>query len=184
MTEITRVPLAPIASGSLRKLWLGVFVAVLGGGALAVAAMPAQVKVVTITPGTGPSPVGDDYVMVDIVGQLDNGTIFQQETKTPLQMGAVIPGFTTALAKMQVGGKYQVHIPAEKAYGPKATGPIPANSDLNFTISLLEFKTAAEVQQMQMQMEQMRRSMEGRAGHGPAGAGAGDPSAAGAGPTQ
>ena len=182
MTEITRVPLAPIASGSLRKLWLGVFVAVLGGGALAVAAMPAQVKVVTITPGTGPSPVGDDVVLVDMVGQLDNGTVFQPETKAPLQMGAVIPGFTTALSKMQVGGKYQVRIPADKAYGAKATGPIPANSDLNFTITLLEFKTAAEVQQMQMQMEQMRRSMEGRGGRGPAGGA--DPSAAGAGPTQ
>ena len=184
MTEITRVPLAPIASGSLRKLWLGVFVAVLGGGAIAVAAMPAQVKVTTITAGSGPSPTGDDFVIVDMVGQLDNGTVFQPQTRGPLQMGAVIPGFTTALSKMQVGGKYQVHIPAEKAYGAKAVGPVPANSDLNFTISLLEFKSAAEVRQMQMQMEQMRRQDDGRGPHGaggPAGAdGAGGAGAPGA----
>ena len=60
MTEITRVPLQPIAKGSLTKLWLGVIVAILIGGGLAWAAMPKGLDVEVITEGTGPSPqIGD-----------------------------------------------------------------------------------------------------------------------------
>jgi hypothetical protein len=40
MTEITRVPIKPVAKGSLTKLWIGVALAMLVGGGLAWAAMP------------------------------------------------------------------------------------------------------------------------------------------------
>ena len=40
MTEITRVPLHPIAKGSLAKLWLGILAAIVFGAGLAWAAMP------------------------------------------------------------------------------------------------------------------------------------------------
>ena len=36
MTEITRVPLAPIAKGALTKLWLGVAAAALAAGGIGI----------------------------------------------------------------------------------------------------------------------------------------------------
>jgi FKBP-type peptidyl-prolyl cis-trans isomerase FkpA len=52
-----------------------------------------------------------------------------------------------------------VHIPAKLAYGDKAQGVIPANSDLNFDIEVLAFMTREQyIQQMQM-MQQMQGAM-------------------------
>ena len=39
-------------------------------------------------------------------------------------------------------------IPATMGYGSQASGPIPANSDLVFQVELLDFKTSAEVENM------------------------------------
>src|SRR6185437_2122458 len=73
MTEITRVPLQPIARGSLSKLWLGIAAAVLVAGGVAWAAMPAQVSVSTITAGHGPSPTVADVAVINYKGTLDDG---------------------------------------------------------------------------------------------------------------
>lgn len=42
---------------------------------------------------------------------------------------------------MQIGGKRQLIVPAHLAYGERAVGQIPPNSDLTFEIELLEVKT-------------------------------------------
>lgn len=42
---------------------------------------------------------------------------------------------------MKVGGKRQLVVPAFLAYGERAVGLIPPNSDLRFEIELLEVKT-------------------------------------------
>ena len=173
MTEITRVPLQPIAKGSLTKLWLGVAAAVAVAGGIAYAAMPPLVAVKTLKAGEGPSPTLDDVAFIDYTGKLANGTVFDQG-KAPLALREVVPGFTMALEQMQPGGKYKVVIPAKLAYGDKATGPIPANSDLYFDIEVLGVMNRQQFDQ-QRQLMQMMRS---QGAHGGAGAGAG----AGAGP--
>ena len=172
MTEITRVPLLPIAKGSMTRLWLGVLIAGLGGVALAAVAKPPLVAVQTIAPGAGPSPIGDDFVMINYTGRLANGVVFDSANRAILPLQRVVPGFTKALEQMQAGGKYVVKIPAKLAYGDKAVGQIPANSDLTFTIELLDFKTAAEIEQQQRLFEQLRAMQAGKAG------GAADPAAA------
>ena len=176
MTEITRVPLLPIAKGSMGRLWLGVAAAVLGGAAIAAAGNPPLVDVQTISPGTGPSPVGDDFVMINYTGRLANGVVFDSANRAVLPVQRVVPGFTKALEQMQAGGKYLVKIPARLAYGDKAVGPIPANSDLTFTLELLDFKTAAEIEQQQRMFEQLRAMQAAHPGGANAG-GAGDPAA-------
>lgn len=172
MTEITRVPLQPIAKGALGKLWLGVAAAALAAGGLAWATLPAGVKVDVVKAGTGVSPTMDDITLINYKGSLaSNGEVFDQGEKAVMPVEGSIPGFQKALQQMQRGGKYKVFIPAELAYGSKAQGPIPANSDLNFEVELLDFKSRAEIEQQQRMMQQLQQMQAQQGGGaGPGGA--------------
>lgn len=167
MTEITRVPLLPLAKGSVSKLWLGTLAAVLVGGTVAIAAKPPIVGVKTLKAGEGPNPTVADLVMVNYVGKLDNGTVFDQNKNVIMQMQGTIPGFAKALAQTQRGGKYVVNIPAKLAYGDKAAGPIPANSNLTFELEVIDFRNRAELEMQQRMMERMMRGQGGGAGAPP-----------------
>ena len=157
MTEITRVPLQPIARGSLTKIWLGVAVIALAAGGVAYAAMPANVQVQTLAAGSGDSPTVEDVVLINYKGTLPDGKVFDQAQQVPMALGEVVPGFSKALVKMQRGGKYKVQIPSELAYGDKAAGEIPPNTDLTFEIELLDFKSRAEIEQQQRIMQQLQQ---------------------------
>ncbi|KLI64267.1 FKBP-type peptidyl-prolyl cis-trans isomerase [Aurantiacibacter marinus] len=178
MTEVTRVPLQPIAKGSLTKLWLGVLVAVLVAAAIAWAAMPKGLTVDTITAGEGPNPTAEDVVFLRYTGKLADGTVFDQTEAggwpvpgilpdgAALPLGQMIPGFTEAVVQMQKGGSYEVFIPAEKGYGEDvpADGPIPPNSDLYFDITLVDFMSEEEAQQKYMTMMQVLQEAQGAEG--------------------
>jgi FKBP-type peptidyl-prolyl cis-trans isomerase FkpA len=167
MTEIHRVPLQPIARGSLTKLWLGIVVVALLGGGVAYATMPAAVDVDTITAGKGESPTREDVALVNYKGTLPDGKVFDEGKQAVLPLSDVVPGFTKALEQMQRGGKYKVHIPSELAYGEKGAGPIPANTDLDFEIELLDFKSRAEIEQQQRIMQQLQQMQGGMPGGAP-----------------
>jgi len=176
MTEITRVPLQPIAKGSLTKLWLGIAVVALVGAGAAYATLPASVDVDTVTKGTGESPTRDDIALVNYKGMLPDGKVFDEGKQAVLPLSEVVPGFTKALEQMQRGGKYKVHIPAKLAYGEKGAGPIPPNTDLDFDIELLDFKSRAEVEQQQRILQQLQQmQMGGDAAGVPGAPGAGVP---------
>jgi FKBP-type peptidyl-prolyl cis-trans isomerase FkpA len=121
----------------------------------AVVATPAapQVKVETLTAGTGEKPPAHSYVLINYKGMLQNGTVFDQANQTPMPLDEVVPGFAQGLVQMQRGGRYKLTIPPELAYGAQASGPIPANSTLVFEIDLLDFKTAEEIAAMMAQMQ-------------------------------
>ncbi|MDR2857646.1 MAG: FKBP-type peptidyl-prolyl cis-trans isomerase [Novosphingobium sp.] len=161
MTEITRVPLQPIARGSLGKLWLGIAAAVLAAGGVAWASLPPQVRVETIKPGEGPSPTREDYVLINYKGTLPDGKVFDQAQRAPLNLAQVVPGFAKALERMQKGGTYKATIPAELGYGDKGAGAIPPNTDLTFQVELLDFKSAAEIQAQMQMMQQMQMQQQG-----------------------
>jgi FKBP-type peptidyl-prolyl cis-trans isomerase FkpA len=184
MTEVTRVPLQPVAKGSLTKLWLGVIVAVLLGAGLAWAAAPAHVSVTTITAGTGDSPKVGDVVFVKYVGKLADGKEFDrsQPLAIPpgllpegnpliLEKGKIIDGFLDGMLKMQKGGKYTLKIPAKLAYGasPPPGAPIPPNADLVFDVEVVDFmskadfEARAQVIQQMMQQQQAQQPQQGAA---------------------
>ncbi len=178
MTEITRVPLLPIAKGSLLKIWLGVALVIAAGVWLAGASMPALVKVKTVHAGEGASPGMGDVAIINYKGMLKDGTVFDEQQQAPLPLQGVVPGFTKALMQMQTGGKYHVIIPAKLGYGDRQTGPIPPNSDLIFDIELLQFMPVQEFQQKmqmmrQMQQQQMQQQRGGAPGGPPGSGGAG-----------
>ena len=180
MTEVTRVPLQPIARGSLAKLWLGVLVALLVGAGIAWAARVESVSVETLTAGTGPSPAATDVVLINYVGKLENGKEFDRGDRVPMGLDQVVPGFAEGITRMPKGGRYRLTIPSAKAYGAEdkrnpQTGEIviPANSDLIFDVDLIDFKSREEIMRQQQILQQLQQ-MQGGAGPG-AGAGAPPP---------
>ena len=78
---------------------------------------------------------------------------------------------------MQKGGKYKVLIPSELAYGDKAAGEIPPNTDLSFEIELIYFKSRAEIEQQQRMLQQLQQMQGGGAGAMQGGPGAMPPGA-------
>jgi FKBP-type peptidyl-prolyl cis-trans isomerase FkpA len=163
MTEITRVPLQPIAKGAVAKVWIGVAAIVLAAGGVAYAALPPSVDVQELSAGSGESPTVDDVVLINYKGTLPNGKVFDQAEQVPMALNEVVPGFTKALVKMQRGGKYKVQIPSELAYGDNAVGEIPANTDLTFEIELIDFRSRAEIEQQQRILQQLQQMQGGAA---------------------
>lgn len=155
MAEVTRVPLQPIGKGILGKLWLGIVVAILIAAGAAWATSYQGVTVETLSAGTGPSPAVEDMVLVNYEGRLADGTVFDSGDRVPFPVADVVPGFTQALTQMQKGGRYEVFIPSDQGYGSQARGTIPANSDLYFTVELIDFRTPAQLEALQRQMQQM-----------------------------
>jgi peptidylprolyl isomerase len=108
---------------------------------------PAPTKLVTkeIVTGTGAEAKAGESVTVNYVGALySNGKVFNAswETKKPftftLGEGQVIKGWDEGVVGMRVGGRRELIIPAELAYGKPGRPPtIPPNAALIFTVDLL-----------------------------------------------
>lgn len=100
------------------------------------------VSVETLEPGSGPRPVVSGAVLVTYEGRLADGKVFDAATE-PVAFGVqdVVPGFAEGLLLMNAGGTYRLRIPAALAYGAEAAGDIPPNSDLEFTVKLLDVAT-------------------------------------------
>lgn len=95
--------------------------------------------------GTGESPEAGQTVSVHYTGWLEDGTMFDssllrgQPFDFTLGVGQVIPGWDEGVASMQVGGKRQLVIPPDLAYGEEgAGGVIPPNATLIFEVELLD----------------------------------------------
>jgi len=99
--------------------------------------------------GAGAKPAATDTVLINYIGYLAaSGMVFDQNMQTPMPVGQVIPGFAEGLQLVPKAGVVRLCIPAAMGYGAEAQGPIPANSDLVFQVELLDFKTAAEIEQL------------------------------------
>lgn len=180
MTEITRVPLPPIAKGALGKLWLGVAAAALAAGGLAWATLPAGVKVDVVKEGIGPKPTPDQVVWIKYTGKLADGKEFDKSPErvlpipgllpdgVPMQVSGAVPGFSEGLQKMTKGGKYVLHIPADKAYGatPPQGSPIPPNADLTFDVELVEIMSTEEAEQKIGAAQQVMQQLQAQQGGG------------------
>ncbi len=104
---------------------------------------------VPVSKGTGDSPTADDTVRVNYKGMLPDGTVFdssEQHGGKPItiSLSSVIPCWTEALQKMQVGGKAKIGCPADLAYGDRGQGPIPGGAALVFNVELVGIVTSAE----------------------------------------
>jgi peptidylprolyl isomerase len=106
---------------------------------------PQELEIEDLEEGDGDEAQSGDQITVNYVGVLyENGEEFDSSFEGgqpfPLTLGAgdVIDGWDQGLEGMKVGGRRQLVIPPDLAYGPQGQPPtIPPNATLVFVIDLL-----------------------------------------------
>jgi FKBP-type peptidyl-prolyl cis-trans isomerase FklB len=110
-----------------------------------VVALPSGLLYKEVRPGTGKTPTVDSPCDCHYSGKLIDGTEFDSSYKrgAPLTFAPnqVIKGWTEAMQLMKEGGKWELYIPSELAYGDSgAGGLIPGGAVLIFELELLNVK--------------------------------------------
>jgi rhodanese-related sulfurtransferase len=111
--------------------------------------MAAELKITDVLMGTGARAEVFSTVKVHYTGWLMDGKKFDSSHdrdkpfSLTLGQGSVIPGWEKGILGMRKGGKRELIIPPELAYGKRgAGGVIPANATLRFEVELLEVTAA------------------------------------------
>jgi FKBP-type peptidyl-prolyl cis-trans isomerase FkpA len=195
--SVTTVPIQPIKKGSLIKYWFAIILVLGIAGALAwfgtkdvrykyqtneeflsnnaaekgVVTTKSGLQIKTIKAGEGASPTDNDVTLVAYKGTLRDGKVFDQNEQAPMPVTGVIPGFSEALKKMQKGGKYQIWIPSDLAYGPEPktnpqTGEVvmPGDSMLMFDVELKDFIPRAEFEKGMAEMQKAQAAQQRQGG--------------------
>jgi peptidylprolyl isomerase len=116
---------------------------------------PTKLVVTDLVPGTGPAAKTGDEVILHYVGvrsadgvEFDNSYDRGEPFTVVLGAGKVIPGWEQGLLGVQAGGRRQMDIPADLAYGDRGSGTAIRPGDaLSFVVDVLAVlptSTAAE----------------------------------------
>ena len=123
-----------------------------GGGAAFLRQMASQPGVKTLPSGLeykvlhagdagGTAPKPGDELVLNYVGQLPDGAIFdsteQQGGMARLPLHGLIAGWMQALPLMHPGDIWMLYVPSDLGYGARGAGPIPPDSALVFKIELV-----------------------------------------------
>ena len=99
---------------------------------------------IEVEAGTGAQAEAGKTVSVHYTGKFPDGNVFDSSISRGepitfrLGAGRVIKGWDEGIALMKVGGKAQLTIPPELAYGERgAGGVIPPNTTLIFDVELI-----------------------------------------------
>ena len=102
---------------------------------------------IEVEAGTGTQAAAGKVVSVHYTGKFQDGKVFDSSIPRgepitfPLGKGSVIKGWDEGIALMKVGGKAQLIIPPNLAYGENgASGVIPPNATLVFDVELVSIK--------------------------------------------
>ena len=129
------------------KLWLGFLIVIaagvglawIGAGSLRPELTQSGLEFRTVKNGTGEVIGPADAALLDYVGTLDDGTVFDNSDAhggpQPFTMAQVFPGFAEAMTRMKEGGEYRFTMPQRLAFGdrPPPQG-FPAGSALTFDV--------------------------------------------------
>jgi peptidylprolyl isomerase len=102
---------------------------------------PSGVRYVDLVEGTGPAAQRGDYLQVQYVGTLSDGTEFDRRGPMSIWLGEhkLIPGWNDGLAGIKEGGKRKLWIPPELGYGAQGMPPaIPPNAELIFEVEAVK----------------------------------------------
>ncbi len=111
-----------------------------------VVVLPSGLQYRIIQEGTGASPGPTDTVEAHYRGTFVDGREFDSSYKRDMpfkrSVNGVISGWTEALQLMKVGGKWELYIPYDLAYGAGGRQGIPPFSTLVFEMELLSIVEA------------------------------------------
>ncbi|OFX85280.1 MAG: hypothetical protein A2W99_15075 [Bacteroidetes bacterium GWF2_33_16] len=114
-------------------------------GKTGVGVLPNGVNYIIRRQGDGVRPSAKSTVVINAVGVLPDGAIFEDtyKKKQPITIaiGSLIPGLNEAVQLMPVGSVWRIFIPSVLGYGEKGLqNVVPPYSALVFDIELLEIK--------------------------------------------
>jgi peptidylprolyl isomerase len=95
-----------------------------------------------IEEGTGETPQPGQLVTVQYTLWLEDGTKIDSSLDSGQALvyevgaGQLFPGLEEGIATMQVGGRRQLIIPPDLAFGPAGSGPIPPDATIIFEVEL------------------------------------------------
>ncbi len=107
---------------------------------------PQELVVNELIEGTGPeAKPGDELTMQYVGAGYQSGTEFdtswgRQPFTFELGRGKVIDGLDQGIAGMRVGGRRELIVPPDLAYGAKGTEVIAPNATLVFVVDLFKIK--------------------------------------------
>ena len=109
--------------------------------------LPSGLQMKILQEGTGRSPKATDTVVVHYRGRLINGNEFDSSYKRGMPaefaVNRVIKGWTEGLKLMKEGGKAELYIPSELAYGSQGSGSsIGPDEALIFEVELISVKAS------------------------------------------
>ena len=93
--------------------------------------------------GKGALPKPGDYVKINYVGKMLDGSAFDQSNPNDpfvFRVGyrIVIQGWDKGIQKLPVGSKASLLVPAEMAYGSSGLGEVPPNTPLLYELEVLD----------------------------------------------
>ncbi|MEO6224467.1 MAG: FKBP-type peptidyl-prolyl cis-trans isomerase [Sphingomicrobium sp.] len=162
----------PARSGRSITLWLaflaviavGIGLAWIGAGSLRPEVTSSGLQFRTVKQGTGAPIAEPDAALLDYIGTLDDGTIFDNSEShggaQPFAMGQVFPGFAEAMTRMKEGGEYRFTMPQRLAFGsnPPPQG-FPKGSSLTFDVRVRKIVRGGAAM---MQQQQQQQSLPGQ----------------------
>lgn len=108
---------------------------------------PSGLQYIDLVVGTGDGAEAGYTAVVHYTGWLEDGTKFDSSVDrgVPFEFvigqGRVIKGWDEGVASMNVGGKRELTIPSELAYGDRGIGDvIPPGATLIFEVELIEIR--------------------------------------------
>jgi peptidylprolyl isomerase len=115
---------------------------------------PVELEIDDLIEGNGKAAAAGDYLVMHYVGvrhsdsgQFDASWDRGDTFSFTLGGGQVIQGWDQGIVGMKAGGRRQLSIPADLAYGDQARGEdIPANSALVFVVDLVAVATPPDIE--------------------------------------
>jgi peptidylprolyl isomerase len=112
-----------------------------------VTSLPSGVQYRVIEPGTGAKPTSASTVQVHLRGSISTGQEFANTYSTANAQPASfkvsefpLVGLKEAIVMMPVGSRWEVYIPADKAYGNDPRSPIGPAQAIVFDVKLISAK--------------------------------------------